>query len=55
MVSIRQHPVNNDRMPEDQIAMLQILQKTNGRDASKGIEDRQKNDRFILLAKYYTV
>jgi len=39
MVSIRQHPVNNGRMPEDQIAMLQILQKQMEEMCQNGIED----------------
>ena len=51
MVSARQHLVNNARMAEDQIVMLQILQKQMEETRQKGIEDRQKNEEEARLLK----
>jgi len=51
MVSTRRHPVNNARMPEDQIVMLQILQKQMEEMCQKGIKDRQKNEEEVRLLK----
>jgi len=38
-------------MPEDQIVMLQILQKQMEEMCQKGIKDRQKNEEEVRLLK----
>jgi len=48
IVSTR-HTTNNDRIPEDEIAMFQALQKQMEEIRQKSIKDRQKNEEEVRI------